>query len=249
MTGPSESTGPLWLREEEGRQVAFTAGLGTPPAVYGERVIGRGGRQWRRWDPTRSKLGAAVVKGWDDPLPRVGERWLYLGAATGTTASHVADLVGPSGAVYAVERSLRPFTRLLANAEHYPNLLPILADARTPGRFVGDVPIVDGLYLDIAQPDQLEIALTNAAWFLRDRGALLFAVKTASMGRERSPQHHLQDVVQRLESMFEVRSSLSLEPMHRRHFLVGARRGAPARPRSGALTPRRPVGRPGRRPR
>jgi fibrillarin-like pre-rRNA processing protein len=248
VTGPPEGTaGPLWQRDEEGRRVAFTAGLGSPPAVYGERILVGGGRNWRRWDPTRSKLGAAVVKGWDDPLPRLGERWLYLGAATGTTASHVADLVGPTGGVYAVERSVRPFTRLLATAERYPNLFPILADARVPGRYVGDVPMVEGLYIDIAQPDQLEIVLTNARWFLRDRGALLFAVKTASMGRERSPQSHLHDVVRRLESEFEVRSSLALDPMHRRHYLVGARRGTPRRATSAALTPSRRVGRPGRR--
>jgi fibrillarin-like pre-rRNA processing protein len=248
MTGRPEGEGPpLWIREEDGRRVAFTAALGSPPSVYGERIVVGGGRNWRRWDPTRSKLGAAVVKGWDDPMPRLGERWLYLGAATGTTASHVADLVGPQGGVYAVERSLRPFTRLLATAERYPNLFPILADARLPGRYLGDVPLVEGLYIDIAQPDQLEIVLANAGWFLRDRGALLFAVKTASMGREKTPQHHLQEVVRRLESELEVRSSLALDPMHRRHYLVGARRGAPRPAAAAGLTSSRRVGRPGRR--
>jgi fibrillarin-like pre-rRNA processing protein len=224
MTPTTASNSALWERDEDGRRVVFTAGLGTPPAVYGERVLARGGTNWRRWDPTRSKLGAALVKGWDDPVPRRGERWLYLGAATGTTASHLADLVGPTGAVYAVERSLRPFTRLIATAERYPNLLPILADARGGEAYLGDVPMVDGLYVDVAQPDQIEIVLANASLYLRDGGALLFAVKTASMGRERAAKDHLQTVVQRLEADFEVQASLALDPMHRRHYLVGARR-------------------------
>jgi fibrillarin-like rRNA methylase len=32
---------------------------------------------------------------------------LYLGAASGTTVSHVSDVVGPEGMVYAVEFSHR----------------------------------------------------------------------------------------------------------------------------------------------
>ncbi|MCI4318822.1 MAG: fibrillarin-like rRNA/tRNA 2'-O-methyltransferase [Thermoplasmata archaeon] len=238
MTPASSPRATLWERDEEGRRAVFTAGLGIPPATYGERVVARGGTNWRRWDPTRSKLGAALVKGWDDPLPQWGERWLYLGAATGTTASHVADLVGPGGGVYAIERSLRPFTRLLSTAEQYPNLFPILADARGGEAYEGDVPMVDGLYIDVAQPDQIEIVVANAALYLRDRGALLFAVKTSSMGRERSAKDHLQAVVQSLESEFEVRATLALDPMHRRHYLVGARRGTGRR---STLEPRGPT--------
>jgi fibrillarin-like pre-rRNA processing protein len=201
----------------------WTEALGDPPSVYGERVVVAEGRTLRRWDPSRSKLGAAITKGWTEPLPREGERWLYLGAATGTTASHVADLVGPGGVVYAVEKSVRPFARLLLLAERYPNLGPVLADARRPAEYLALVPPVDGVYIDVAQPDQVAIALANARPFLLGTGALLLVLKTASMGRDRSPREHLDEAVEELSDGFEVDVTEPLEPFHKRHYLIGAR--------------------------
>ncbi|MGI0133011.1 MAG: fibrillarin-like rRNA/tRNA 2'-O-methyltransferase [Thermoplasmata archaeon] len=246
----SRSSPKLWERSEDGRPAFFTEAAGTPPVVYGERTVATPTTTLRRWEPGRSKLGAALAKGWTDPLPRPGERWLYLGAATGTTASHVADLVTPKGAVYAVEKSLRPFARLLRLAEAYPNLLPILGDARRPELYLGTVPPVDGLYLDVAQPDQVDIAWANARLYLRGAGALLLVLKTSSMGRGREPRSHLAHAEARLAQGFELVPSLGLDPFHRRHFLVA---GSPTRrlfqPEAlGAATPPRPPRRPaGRR--
>jgi fibrillarin-like pre-rRNA processing protein len=201
----------------------WTQALGEPPSVYGERIVVSEGQTLRRWDPSRSKLGAALAKDWTEPLPREGERWLYLGAATGTTASHVADLVGTSGAVYAVEKSVRPFARLLRLSERYPNLAPLLFDARRPLDYVALVPPVDGLYLDVAQPDQVGIAIANARTFLLGTGSLLLVLKTASMGREHTPREHLDEAVEELSEGFEAEATEPLEPFHKRHYLIGAR--------------------------
>ena len=46
-----------------------------------------------------------------------GARVLYLGAANGTTVSHVSDIVGPTGFVYAVEFSKRSGRDLLEMAK------------------------------------------------------------------------------------------------------------------------------------
>jgi fibrillarin-like rRNA methylase len=176
----------------------------------------------RSFEPARSKLAAAVARGWSGPLPRPGERWLYLGAASGTTASHVADLLGPRGRLYAVERSPRPFSRLLSLAERWPNLLPVLADAREPERYAGPVPIVDGLYADIAQPDQVAIVLANVAVFLREEsGVALVALKTSSLGRDRSAASHRDEAEAGLEGALDLERSLRLAPFYRSHFLVG----------------------------
>lgn len=218
---PVRGSEHLAFRREEDRDSFFTEALGEPPSVYGERVISLEESVFRHWEPGRSKLGAAVTKGWEVPLPHEGERWLYLGAATGTTASHVADLVGARGAVYAVEFSVRPFSRLLSLAKHYPNLLPVLADARRPADYLGSVPPVDGLYVDVAQPDLVEITRRNARYFLRDLGALLLVVKTASMGRSRGPRAHLEGAVRELDELFDLNEPMNLEPFHRRHYLVG----------------------------
>jgi fibrillarin-like rRNA methylase len=228
----------LYHRDDPEGVSHWTEALAEPPAVYGERVTVVDDAVVRRWDPTRSKLGAALAKGWDGPIPRTGERWLYLGAATGTTASHVADLVGPEGFVFAVEKSLRPFARLLALARRYPNVGPVLADARAPLDYLPLVPPVDGIYIDVAQADQLAIARENARWFLSTRGVVLLALKTSSMGRGRGPREHLDETLRGLAPALEAESPLALEPFHRRHFLIAARpTGALYRPSRDA-TPR-----------
>ena len=213
----------LFQRDEDRRPVYFTATVATGDApVYGERWVDTETATLRRWEPGRSKLAAALIRGYTGPMPRPGDRWLYLGAASGTTASHVADLVGDTGRVYAVERSLRPFARLLALAERYANLLPLLADARRPESYFGDVRRVDAIYADISQPDQVEIVEANARRFLGPEGAVLLALKTASMGRERDARAHLEAAVAQLERSFEVDRPIGLEPFHKRHFLLAA---------------------------
>ena len=246
--------GATSLRREGRRGLEFyTAALGEPPSIRGERLLLETGRIFRHWEPTRSKLGAALVLGWTGPLPRAGERWLYLGAASGTTASHVADLVGKAGAVYAVEPSVRPFLGLLRTADRYPNLLPIFGDARRPDSFGGSVPLVDGIYADVAQADQPEILAANIQAFLRPGGSALLALKTASMGRDPRPRDLLRRAIGRLPDELRVEVELPLDPFHKRHFLVGGRWGkGPASgtaepPRVPRITPR--SGHLGRRPR
>jgi fibrillarin-like rRNA methylase len=51
------------------------------------------------WNPFRSKLAAAVLAGLDNIYIKPGSKVLYLGAASGTSVSHVSDIVGPEGAL------------------------------------------------------------------------------------------------------------------------------------------------------
>jgi len=204
------------------RSELFTEAVGGLPPVYGERWVEVDGRAFRAFEPGRSKLAAGIARAWTGPVPKSGERWLYLGAATGTTASHIADLVGPNGAVYAIERSPRPFARLLALAERWPPLLPILGDARALRDYSALVPPVAGIYVDVAQPDQVEIVRSNAALFLeRPGGAVVVALKTASMGRERDPAGHLREAEAQLRPLVELAPSVRLDPFHKGHYLVG----------------------------
>lgn len=246
---PLARSARLWRRSGDDPPSFWTQSLGEGPSVYGERTVEAAPGTLRRWDPFRSKLGAAIAKGWTAPLPQVGDRWLYFGAASGTTASHVADLLGPDGVLYALEKSLRPFSRLLPLARRYPNLAPVLADARQWQDYAAIVPPVEGLYVDIAQPDQVAIALEGARRFLRINGALLLVLKTASMGREAGPREHLERAISDLEGAFAIEETLALEPFHRKHYLVGARAtrrlGRPPEVRSAAplKRPERPVAR------
>jgi rRNA 2'-O-methyltransferase fibrillarin len=63
--------------------------------------------EYRVWNPFRSKLAAGILGGMDSIYMKPGSKVLYLGAASGTSVSHVADIVGPTGVVYAVEFSHR----------------------------------------------------------------------------------------------------------------------------------------------
>jgi fibrillarin-like rRNA methylase len=238
---PTPESPRLVVLQAADRTELWTETVGREPPVYGERWTESDGRPYRSFEPARSKISAAIVKGWREPLPAPGEVWLYLGAASGTTASHVADLVGPTGRVYAVERSLRPFSRLLALAERWPNLLPILGDARDPTAYAGLVPPVQGVYADIAQADQVEILKVNATLLLEgESGRMLLALKTASMGRDSSAPEHVHRAEEALKDLFDLEPSVRLDPFHRGHYLLGgvvrSRRAGPTA--STTLRPR-----------
>ena len=121
--------------------------------------------EYRVWNPFRSKLAAGILGGLDDIHISPGRKVLYLGAASGTSVSHVADVVGPEGAVYAVEFSHRSGRDLIGMARRRTNVVPIVEDARHPMKYRMLVPMVDVIFADVAQPDQARIVGLNA-WVL-----------------------------------------------------------------------------------
>lgn len=86
---------------------------------------------------------------------------LYLGAAAGTTVSHVSDIVGPSGCVYAVEFAHRPGRDLINMAKSRTNVIPIIEDARHPLKYRMLVGMVDAVFADVAQPDQVRLSMLS----------------------------------------------------------------------------------------
>ncbi|HEV2231348.1 MAG TPA: fibrillarin-like rRNA/tRNA 2'-O-methyltransferase, partial [Thermoplasmata archaeon] len=130
--------------------------------VYGEALIRDGDREFRAWDPFRSKLAAFLLNGGAPSLLDGVRKVLYLGASHGTTASHLSDLL-PEAEIFLIERSPVSFAPLLALARRRTNLLPILADAQLPERYAADVGEVDLLYQDVAQRGQARIFRENAS--------------------------------------------------------------------------------------
>ena len=62
---------------------------------------------------------------------------LYLGVSTGTTVSHVSDIVGPQGIVFGVEHASRVARDFLDRvASHRKNIIPIMQDARQPQNYL-----------------------------------------------------------------------------------------------------------------
>ncbi|MFW5911291.1 MAG: fibrillarin-like rRNA/tRNA 2'-O-methyltransferase [Halolamina sp.] len=184
--------------------------------VYGEPTVD--GR--RVWDAGRSKLGAMLELGVDTHL-RGGESVLYLGAASGTTVSHVADFGGPT---YAVEFAPRPVRDLVDVAESRPNLFPLLADARNPREYAGVVESgLDCIVQDVATRGQAKVANRNAL-FLADDGLLLAAIKARSEDVVAEPAAVFEAVRETLGEAYEVLSTARLEPYHDDHLGVVARK-------------------------
>jgi fibrillarin-like pre-rRNA processing protein len=182
--------------------------------VYGEPTDG----DWRRWDASRSKLGALLARGVDTGLTG-GETVLYLGAAAGTTVSHVADFAGPT---YAVEFAPRPMRELLGAAQSRPNLFPLLKDARRPERYAHVVEPVDAVIQDVATRGQARVAVENRQ-FLREEGHLVATIKARSEDVTRDPAAVFEDVLAELEDGYEVLATERLDPVHDDHLGVVAR--------------------------
>jgi len=176
--------------------------------VYGERVIS--GR--RVWDPYRSKLSALYHLGKGVELTG-STRVLYLGAAHGTTVSHVSDY---AEVVYAVEMAPRPMQDLLEVAERRRNIIPIMADAAHPEEYAPLVEEVDLIFQDVASPVQAEIAIRNRV-FLTQGGHLILVVKTRSIDSAARPESVESGVARAIGSAYTILDSTWLLPFHRDH--------------------------------
>lgn len=196
-------------------------------SVYGEKrltVEGAEGEEkieYRVWNPFRSKLGAGIVGGIANCAVKPGAKVLYLGGASGTTVSHVSDMVGAEGVVYAVEFSHRSGRDLTNMAKRRPNIVPIVEDARQPQRYRMLVPMVDVIFSDVAQPDQSRIVTHNASFFLKNGGWVIISIKANCVDSTAAPEAVFAMEVDRLrKDGVKPKEQLTLEPYHRDHALV-----------------------------
>ena len=207
----------------EKRSIALaTCNLIRGKSVYGERLIEQNDKEYRVWDPYKSKLAAAILRGLTDVPIKPRHRVLYLGAASGTTVSHISDIVGIKGRVYCVEFSFRPLRDLVNNVSRFRrNVIPILADARFPERYRILVEEVDDLYCDIAQPEQARILADNVDIFLRVGGWVLLAIKARSIDSTEKPSKIFKREVDVLkERGFNVKNVIRLKPYDKAHVMI-----------------------------
>lgn len=209
---------------EDGSQRLATKNLAQGKNIYGERLIKFKGAEYRLWDPFRSKIAAAVLKGLETVPIQLNDKVLYLGAATGTTASHVSDVVGEKGLVYCIEFASRSIRELINNVCMFrPNMSPILADARFPGQYSALVEKVDEIYCDVAQPEQAKILADNADLFLKPKGWIMLAVKARSINVTKEPSEIYKQEVGTLKNRgFEIHEIVHLEPFDKDHAMIVA---------------------------
>ena len=192
--------------------------------VYGEKLVKLDDEEYRIWDPFRSKLAAAMRKGLRDFPLKYGDKVLYLGASTGTTVSHVSDLIGNKGLVFAVEPAVRVARELIENvASKRKNVIPIIQDARRPESYFSVFGNVDLVYCDIAQSDQTEIAIKNCNNFLKKEGILLIVIKTRSIDVTMSPHSVVVRESEKLrKNNFHINQTINLDPFDKDHALIHA---------------------------
>ena len=185
--------------------------------VYGERML----NGCRVWDPHRSKLPAAVLNG--APLDLTADlRVLYMGAANGTTVSHVADYVET---VYAIEFAPRPMQDLIEVARRRPNIVPIMADVNRPEVYGCFVELVDMIYQDVAQPNQADILRKNLP-FLKDGGMAVLMLKARSVDVRKPTEEIAEETCAALREVgLTIIWTGTLNPYHRDHMAILCTKG------------------------
>lgn len=186
-----------------------------PAQTNGEKI------EYRVWNPFRSKLAAAVLGGVDKIHMPPGSKVLYLGAASGTTVSHVSDIVGPEGLVYAVEFSHRSGRDLINVAKKRTNIIPIIEDARHPHKYRMLVGMVDTVFADVAQPDQARIVALNSQYFLKNGGHFVISIKASCIDSTAQPEAVFTAEVKKLQAdKLKPQEQITLEPYERDHAVV-----------------------------
>ncbi len=183
-------------------------------SVYGEDIT----EGYRSWNPHRSKLAAAILNGLKNFPFKETSNVLYLGASTGTTPSHVSDIV-VNGQLYAVEFSETSMRKLLELSKKRKNMSPLLNDARKPEDYQYMVGEVDVIYQDVAQPDQSDILIKNAEIFLKPGDYCILCLKARSIDTVEDPIKIFESERNKLSGTFDILEEINLTPYDKDHRL------------------------------
>ncbi len=198
-----------------------TKNLVSGEKVYGEDLLKDNKTEYRTWDHYRSKPAAAIKKGLKNFPLSAGMKILYLGIASGTTASHFSDIIGKSGIIYGIEISERVLRELIPVAEKRGNIIPILADTRKPEEYENQIlEKVDLVYEDVASPDQIEILIRNCEKFLKAGGYAMIAIKSQSIDVTKEPAQVYKQALEKLEKHFKILDKVELDPYEKFHLFV-----------------------------
>ena len=206
--------------EDDGSERIATKNLVPGQKVYGERIVKWKDEEYRIWNPNRSKLAAAILNDLKNFPIKPGTTVLYLGIASGTTASHVSDILGWEGIIFGIEFSPRVLRELVPLVEERRNIVPILGDATKPEEYRALVTKVDVIFEDVAQPTQAKILIDNAKAYLKSGGYGMISIKSRSIDVTKEPEEVFREVEKELSEYFEVVERISLEPYEKDHALI-----------------------------
>jgi len=200
---------------KEGNQI-FTLNLVEGIRVYNEKILKKSGKEYRSWNPYRSKMAGAILKGAEAPIKK-DSRILYLGVANGTTASHFSD-IALNGMIYGVEISFRAMKDFIKLCKKRYNLIPIIADANKPEMYEAIVENVDLIYQDISQRNQVQIFLKNMEKFEPKNGIAM--IKARSIDVAKKPNEVFKEVEKKIEERYKIRKAIKLSPYAKDHIAI-----------------------------
>jgi fibrillarin-like pre-rRNA processing protein len=212
----------VYKLQNKNQEILATRNLTPGITYYGEPTFNIDGVEYRSWNPTRSKLGAVIMKGVQNMPIKPDGVVLYLGVASGTTVSHVSDIIGETGHVWGLDFAPRSMRDLLDKVtRHRKNISPILGDARYPSGYSAYVPMVDVIFADVAQPDQADIIVKNAKHFLKKGGWMMLTIKSRSIDVKEKPTDIYADQVKIIEEAgYTVHELVILDPYEKDHAMV-----------------------------
>lgn len=209
--------GVFYLKSNKGISF-FTKNFTPTESVYDEKLVVFDNIEYREWNPKKSKLGAAIYNGCSQIGIKPGSSVLYLGCSTGTTCSHVSDIIGQDGFLFGLDVAPRVMREFVFLCEKRKNMAPLLKDAHFPKSFTDIVPKVDVVFQDIAQRDQIEIFINNCNTFLKEGGTGLLAVKSRSIDVTKKPKEIFEEVRKTLDEKMSIVDSRTLEPFEKDHY-------------------------------
>jgi len=203
----------------------LTKNLTPGDKVYGEELIKKNGIEYRVWDFTRSKPAAGLKNGLKNFPLKKGMKILYLGIASGTTASHFSDIIGKEGIIYGVDIAERVLRQIVPISEKRGNIAPILGDTRKPEDYEGLIlGQVDFVFEDVASYDQIPILIRNCDKFLKPGRYAMISIKSQSIDVIKKPSDVYKESLEELEKHFEVIEKVELDPHEKHHMLVVLRK-------------------------
>jgi fibrillarin-like pre-rRNA processing protein len=217
-----EASKVFGVYEKRGRRTQiFTANLTPCQKAYDEKLVNENGREFREWNPFKSKLGAYIMHGANDIFLRQGSIVLYLGIASGTTASHISDIIGNGGMIFGIDPAFRAMTKLMFLCTKRKNIAPIMDDANHPENYEKNTPEkVDFIFQDVAQKNQAEIFLKNTRKYLKPGGFGMIAVKARSIDIAANPRDIFRKVRTELEKELTIVDFRPLEPYEKDHAMI-----------------------------
>ncbi len=199
------------------RKILLTKNLTPSKSVYGENLFVGGKDEYREWKPDRSKLASAILKGINFLPIKKDSKVLYLGAASGTTSSHISDIL-EEGYIFCIDFSPRVVRDLVYLCELRENMSPILADAAHPEVYKNKVSRVNIIYQDIAQRNQIEIFFKNIETFLSKKDFAILAVKARSIDVTKNPHKIFKEVENLLDKKLKIIDKKDLTPFQKDHM-------------------------------